>query len=87
MALYRRAIGGAGESVYRYTSSIEDDREIAASVVKVLKAHVAHLCELGLAERCDDIMRALDEAPLDELLKYRSEDIHEALERYLMDRE
>ena len=86
MALYRRGIGGSGEAVYRYTSSMEDDREIAANVVRVLRAHVEHLCELGLAEDCGPLLEVLNEVPLDELAAYRSEDIHEALEKYLMDR-
>ncbi|CCC81134.1 argininosuccinate lyase [Thermoproteus tenax] len=88
MALYRRWIGGSSDLVSQYTSSIDDDREIADEVVKVMRAHVAHLSERGLIPRdaADSILRALDELRPPDLLKPGYEDVHEALEDYLMKR-
>jgi argininosuccinate lyase (EC 4.3.2.1) len=40
MGFYRSWIGGGGELVRRYTSSLQDDVEIAEEVVKVMEAHV-----------------------------------------------
>jgi len=64
MALYRRWIGGSSDVVSGYTSSVQDDAEIAEEVVEVMRAHVAHLAEAGLIPRGDGeaLLKALGEA-------------------------
>ncbi len=88
MALYRRWIGGGSDVVSSYTSSIEDDAEIAEEVIAVMKAHVSHLVERGLVPREDGeaILKALEEVRAEDLLKPGYEDVHEALEDYLIKR-
>ncbi|MEZ0319127.1 MAG: argininosuccinate lyase [Pyrobaculum sp.] len=88
MSFYRSWIGGGGDLVKRYTSSMKDDVEIAEEVVKVLKAHVSHLAEAGAVPReaAEAIIKTLEEADLEEVLKGDFEDIHEALEKYVIDK-
>jgi len=86
--LYRRWIGGPGDLVSRYTSSVSDDSEIGEKVIRIMEAHVRHLSELGLIPReySEAILRALGDVKLSELLVGGYEDIHEALEDYLIKR-
>jgi len=88
MAFYRSWIGGGGDLVKRYTSSMADDVEVAEEVVKILKAHVAHLAEVGAVPReaAEKIAKALDEVDYDALAKGGFEDIHEAVEKWVIDR-
>ena len=71
-----------------YTSSIADDVEIAEEVVAVMKAHVSHLMERGLVPREDGeaILKALEEIRVEDLLRPGYEDVHEALEDYIIKR-
>jgi argininosuccinate lyase len=84
--LYRRWIGGSGELVSRYTSSIVDDAEIGDAVIQVMRAHVKHLGELGLIPRDAEeaLLDALATVKPSDLLGGGYEDIHEALEDYLI---
>jgi len=88
MALYRRWIGGSSDVVSGYTSSVQDDAEIAEEVVEVMRAHAAHLAEAGLIPRGDGeaLLKALGEARVEDLLRPGYEDVHEALEDYLIKR-
>jgi hypothetical protein len=88
MGFYRSWIGGGGELVRRYTSSLQDDVEIAEEVVKVMEAHVKHLAEVGAVPReaAEAILKALKEVDPAELVKSGFEDVHEALEKWLIDR-
>lgn len=88
MSFYRSWIGGRGDLVQRYTSSIRDDAEIAEEVVKVMKAHVTHLAEIGVLgkETAEKIVAALEEVEPTELLRGEFEDVHEALEKWLIDK-
>jgi len=88
MGFYRSWIGGGGELVRRYTSSLQDDVEIAEEVVKVMEAHVKHLAEVGAVpqDAAEAILKALKEVDPAELVKGGFEDVHEALEKWLIDR-
>ncbi|MFB6490634.1 MAG: argininosuccinate lyase [Thermoproteus sp. AZ2] len=88
MSLYRRWIGGSGDVVAGYTSSIADDAEIAAEVVEVMKAHVKHLIEAGAVPRADgeEILAVLGQLNPADLIRQGYEDVHEALEDYLIKR-
>ncbi|MEL9989951.1 MAG: argininosuccinate lyase [Thermoproteus sp.] len=88
MALYRRWIGGSGRLVAGYTSSIQDDAEIAEEVVAVMRAHVSHLVEKGVIPKADGeaVLKALGEVRAEDLLRQGYEDVHEALEDYLIGR-
>ncbi|ABL87460.1 argininosuccinate lyase [Pyrobaculum islandicum DSM 4184] len=88
MSFYRSWIGEEGELIKRYTSSIKDDVEIAEEVIKVMEAHVKHLAEVGIMpkEAADAILKTLKEATPEQLLSSEFEDIHEALEKWLIDR-
>jgi argininosuccinate lyase len=84
---YRSWIGGSSELVWRYTSSVRDDAEIADKVVEVMKAHVRHLAEVGAIPRdaASAIISELERVEAGELLGGRFEDVHEALEKRLID--
>ncbi len=88
MSFYRRWIGGSGDLVRRYTSSIRDDAAIAEEVVRVMRAHVAHLVEIGAVPReaGEAVLKALGEVDPSDLLRGDFEDVHEALEKWLVDR-
>ncbi|WP_333638941.1 argininosuccinate lyase [Pyrobaculum aerophilum] len=88
MSFYRSWIGGTGDLVKKYTSSIKDDVELAEEVVRVMKGHVAHLVEIGSIpkEAGERIIKALEEVDASELLKEEFEDVHEALEKWLIDK-
>jgi len=88
MSFYRSWIGGGGEAVKKYTSSLVDDVEIAEATVEVLKAHVRHLAEVKAIpkEAAEAIEKALGEVRYEELVGGGFEDIHEALEKWLVDR-
>ncbi|ACB40749.1 argininosuccinate lyase [Pyrobaculum neutrophilum] len=88
MSFYRSWIGGEGELVRRYTSSIRDDAEIVEEVVKIMEAHVRHLAEVGAApkEAAEAVAKALREVEPERLLTSEFEDVHEALEKWLVDR-
>jgi argininosuccinate lyase (EC 4.3.2.1) len=88
MGFYRSWIGGGGDLVKRYASSLQDDIEIAEEVLRVVEAHVRHLAEVGAVpkEVAEAVAAALREADPAELVKGGFEDVHEALERWLVDR-
>ncbi|MFN3803794.1 MAG: lyase family protein [Pyrobaculum sp.] len=86
MSYYRSWIGG--EPPVRYISSVRDDVEIVEEVVKVAKAHVQHLAEVGAAPReaAEAILDALSQLDYRQVLAEGFEDVHEALEKWLVDR-
>ena len=88
MGFYRTWIGGGGDLVRRYTSSLQDDVEIAEEVIRVMKAHVRHLAEVGAVPRdaADAVVKALGELDPAELIGGEFEDVHEALEKRLIDK-
>jgi len=88
MAFYRSWIGEGGDLIRRYTSSLEDDVEIAEEVVKVMEAHVKHLAESGAVPKhvAEAVVKTLRELNPADLVKDGFEDIHEALEKRLIEK-
>jgi len=89
--LYRKELLGdaSDREVQRFTSSIKDDVGIAREVVEVMLAHVRELGEKGLmpSNAVTKVVQALTELLRDPapLFKIEAEDVHEALEKYLID--
>ena len=88
--MYRgELLGPTSDIILDYISSIEEDNEILQEVISILLSHVDHLASKNLVPRdaADKIMYALKKLRVEpELLeKYRAEDIHEAIEMYLLD--
>ncbi len=89
MTLYRDALlGKSDDKIVSFTSSIDEDRLIVNEVIEVLIAHVHHLRSEGLIpyEVGDKALKALRELlkNSDELFRFKVEDVHEAVEVYLM---
>lgn len=82
--LYRKHLTEPSEHV-KYISSVKDDVEILNDVVRVFKAHVEHLVELGLiqAEVGKSVLECLDRFDVG-MLGEEYEDVHEALEDFLV---
>ncbi len=88
---YRNAgIGGSDKELLEYTSSLRSDKEIVEETIAVMIAHVKQLREKKLiparAAKC--LLEALKEALSnpDGILKEGYEDVHEALENYLLEK-
>ncbi len=84
---YRELRGLGGGAVYKYTSSIQHDKEIAGLVVKVMSAHLAALRDARLIplEAASNLAAALLkiwEKP-EKILGEGYEDVFEALESWL----
>jgi len=88
MGFYRTWIGEGGDLVRRYTSSLQDDVEIAEDVIRIMEAHVRHLAEVGAVPRdaAETVVKALKELDPAELVGGGFEDVHEALEKRLIDK-
>ena len=89
--MYRKELlGSTSDMILDYISSIEEDWEILQEVITILVSHVDHLASKNLIPRdaADKIITALrrlyEEPRL--LEKYsKAEDIHEAIEMYLLE--
>ncbi|MDK2372825.1 MAG: argininosuccinate lyase [Candidatus Korarchaeota archaeon] len=89
--MYRRpGLGDQPDWLTRFISSLKSDRAIFRAVVLTAYAHVFHLIERGvLPKEASSLLQRLREA-LDreeEILSERYEDVHEALEAWLLERE
>ena len=89
--MYRKELlGSTSDIILEYISSIEEDWEILQEVITILISHVDHLASKNLIPRdaADKIivaLRRLCEKPR-LLEKYsKAEDIHEAIEMYLLE--
>jgi len=89
--IYREALLGPGRrEIVEYTSSLEDDRLIVCEVLEVLEAHVEELRDIkaipfDLAERIISEIRGL-KRDSSKLFTYPVEDVHEAIEVYLLEK-
>ncbi len=87
--MYRRALlGSSCKDILDYTSSLKQDREIAGEVIEVLRVHVESLMENELipgkaGERILKELEKIKKKP-DPLFHLDAEDIHEAIEIYLL---
>ncbi|MDM7911611.1 MAG: argininosuccinate lyase, partial [Methanotrichaceae archaeon] len=86
MLLRDGRLGGASEDVLRYTASREADKRIFEADLLVDKAHLVMLREQGLiqSEICSKIIEALDDLKESDL--GAGEDVHEAIEAYVISR-
>ena len=86
--MYRKyALGSQPSWLARYISSLSFDKEICPYVIDILKVHSRFLFELGKLTEVDlkAIIEALDEFDCNEV-SGSYEDIHEAIEYYLINR-
>jgi len=91
--LYRKGAveGEVAGFIYNFTSSLKYDRKIAKATVKVVMAHIEHLCEINAISTnvCHKILGTLKEL-YDEILKNypngKFEDIHEYIEYYIVNK-
>ena len=86
--MYRKALlGKVDEDLLKYTSSMEDDRNLVEEVIEILIAHVKYLTDEKLIpyEAGDRIKRELEKLRKnpEQLFDIEAEDIHEAVEIYL----
>ena len=88
--MYRKpGFGDQPNWIREYTSSLEFDRKIYSAVVLTALAHLFHLWEKGLIpEEAGSALKCLVEAldKEDEVLSGEFEDVHEALEAWLLDK-
>jgi len=91
--LYRKgAVEGEVPSfISNFTSSLKYDRKIAKATVKVVMAHIEHLCEINAISTsvCHKILEALKELYGEILENYpneKFEDIHEYIEYYVINK-
>jgi len=84
--LYRKHLGVANSHT-RYISSVEDDVEIVEEVVDVMRAHIEHLADLGLIPQSakEELLRCLSKFNVDFMRAGDYEDVHEALEDFLIE--
>lgn len=89
--MYRKnLLGDADLNILTYTSSMEEDKEIASEIIESLIAHVKVLTAQGLipVEKGHKILNELkillqDPSPL---FSVNAEDVHEAIEIYLQEK-
>ncbi len=91
--LYRKGAvkGRVPNEIAKFTSSLNSDRRIAKATVKVVKAHVEHLCEIGVLKNnvCYEILAVLRDLEKNILKNYPKEgfeDVHEYIEYYVIEK-
>lgn len=80
-------LGDQPDWLVKYVSSLEDDVWIVCDVLKILKAHTAHLAEIGVIPRKIAIKILSELSTIEKnpkpILQGKFEDVHEAIEKYL----
>lgn len=84
--LHAGRLGNFSSSVAKYTSSIDIDDRLLASVVSINTAHVVMLCEQGIIDQkvAALILQALKKVPKDLEMKGELEDVHMNVEDYVI---
>jgi len=91
--LYRKGAveGEVPNFILNFTSSLEYDKKIAKATVKVVIAHIEHLCEINAISTnvCHKILEALKElydVILENYPNGKFEDVHEYIEYYIVNK-
>ncbi len=79
------ALGEQPKWISDYISSLDFDREICPYVKDVLTVHIRELARAGYVKRPEELIKALEEFDCTEL-KGIYEDVHEAIEYYLINK-